>query len=204
MASIFELCSAVSPSSRLNISDCHHLKPWAETGADSTTAATTAVAMIANRRESVERVIVSFVGQYDRGTIFVYSDLPGLAKASSLRMTVPTRLSGVEAPDVNPIERGPDPGSHPIETRSSLPPTGLCRISDGDMRPAGSAMWNVGTFGSQIRARLHVLLLLYPPMTIIRSSGHWSSNAATASCRSCVALQMVSKERNRASSSASP
>src|SRR5262245_45629422 len=105
MASIFELCSAVSPSSRLNISDCHHLKPWAETaGADSTTTAMTAVAMIANRLESVERVIVSFVGQYDWGTIFVYSDLPGLAKASSLRMTVPTRLSGVEAPDVNPMD----------------------------------------------------------------------------------------------------
>src|SRR4026209_1015138 len=105
MASIFALCSVVSPSSRLNISDCHHLKPWAESaGADSTTAARTATAMIAKRLEIVERVIVSFVGQYDWGTVIVYSDLPTLAKASRLRMTVPTRLSGVEAPEVNPID----------------------------------------------------------------------------------------------------
>src|SRR5262245_15088789 len=100
--------------------------------------------------------------------------LPGLtrlAKASSLRMTVSTRLSGVEAPEVNPMDTGPDMGSHPVATRSPGPPTGLCRISKGDRRPAGSAMWNVGTFGSQMRARLHVLLLLYPPTTIIRSSG---------------------------------
>src|SRR5215813_4285205 len=106
-------------------------------------------------------------------------------------MTVSTRLSGVEAPEVNPTDTCPDGGSHPTETRSSLPPTGLCRISDGDISPAGSAIWNVGTLGWQIRARLHVLLLLYPPTTIIRSSASRSSNAPTASCRSCVALQMV-------------
>jgi hypothetical protein len=41
-------------------------------------------------------------------------------------------------------------------------------------------------------------------MTIIRSSGASASSAMTASWRSCVALQMVSKARKRAASSASP
>ncbi len=43
-------------------------------------------------------------------------------------------------------------------------------------------------------ARWQVLLELYPPTTTIRSSGS-CSNASTASCRSWVAEQMVSKER---------
>ena len=41
-----------------------------------------------------------------------------------------------------------------------------------------------------------MLLLLYPPITIIRSIGSSSSRATTASCRSCVALQIVSNARN--------
>ena len=44
-----------------------------------------------------------------------------------------------------------------------------------------------------IFARLLVLLLLYPPITIIKS-GFSFSIWRTASCRSCVALQIVSNE----------
>src|SRR4029453_12445337 len=136
MASIFALCSAVSPSSRLNISDCHHLTPGAETaGANRAAEPTTTAAMRANRLESVERVIVSFAGQYDWCVVSIYPDSPSVAEASSLRMTVSTRLSGVEAPEVNPMDTGPDMGSHPVVTRSPIPPTGLCRISEGDRRP---------------------------------------------------------------------
>src|SRR5471032_1229607 len=80
-----------------------------------------------------------------------------LANPSNRRTTVSTRLSGVEAPDVSPICTAPRPGSHPAEIRSCLASTGLCLISDAETRQSGVAMWYVGTRGSHIRARLHVL-----------------------------------------------
>ena len=42
-----------------------------------------------------------------------------------------------------------------------------------------------------------MLLLFRPPITIIRSTGCSASSAITASCRSCVALQIVSNARKR-------
>src|SRR6185436_6940096 len=79
---------------------------------------------------------------------------------SSRATAAPTRLSGVEAPEVRPIETGPSCGSHPDEDTSALVPIGRCRISSGDTRQSGSARWKVGRDAAQILARLAVLLLL--------------------------------------------
>ena len=75
-------------------------------------------------------------------------------------MAAPTRLSGVEAPEVNPIVTSPTAGSQPFDTISVFCPTGRCRIWSTDTRHSGSAMWKVGREAAQIWARLHVLLLL--------------------------------------------
>src|SRR5205823_1907322 len=107
-------------------------------------------------------------------------------------MAAPTRLSGVEAPDVSPIASVPDDGSHPVVAISIFEATGRWRISCAETRQSGLAMWKVDREAAQMRARLHVLLLLYPPMTIIKSIGRSWSRATTASWRSCVALQIVS------------
>src|SRR5437867_8819399 len=48
----------------------------------------------------------------------------GRQNASSRAMAAPTRLSGVEAPDVKPTVRGPAGGSHPVAVTSLLDPTG--------------------------------------------------------------------------------
>ena len=80
--------------------------------------------------------------------------------ASSLRTTISTRLSGVDAPDVSPTRTSPGPASQPVETTSRLSATERCRISSADTRPSGPATWKVGTCSAQIRARLQVLLLL--------------------------------------------
>ena len=58
---------------------------------------------------------------------------------SSRRITAPTRLSGVDAPDVSPIVTSPA-GSQPVVVISSVCPTGLCRMSSADSSPSGSAM----------------------------------------------------------------
>src|SRR5262245_8231454 len=65
---------------------------------------------------------------------------PIAEKASSLAMTAPTRLSGVEAPDVRPIVTGPDAGSQPAVRTSFFVPAGRWRISAADIRHPGSAM----------------------------------------------------------------
>jgi hypothetical protein len=44
--------------------------------------------------------------------------------ASSRAMAAPTRLSGVDAPDVKPIVRGPAAGSHAVAVSSVFDPTG--------------------------------------------------------------------------------
>src|SRR5207302_3858573 len=119
------------------------------------------------------------------------------AKAVSLVTTAPTRLSGVEAPDVRPMRTGPSAGSQPSEVISVFDAPWRCRISAGDIRHSGSAMWYVGRATEQSRARFAVLLLLYPPITMTRSTGFSRNNARTASCRSCVALQMVSNAWKR-------
>jgi hypothetical protein len=93
---------------------------------------------------------------YDGGIRAVY-----LLQSNERRSTVfPTRLSGVDAPDVNPIDKGPATGSQPSLRISALPTAGLCRIESADSRQSGSAIWNVGTLPAQILAKLHVLLLL--------------------------------------------
>ena len=43
--------------------------------------------------------------------------------ASSRAIAAPTRLSGVDAPEVNPIVRGPA-GNHPLAVSSVFDPTG--------------------------------------------------------------------------------
>jgi hypothetical protein len=68
-------------------------------------------------------------------------------------------LSGVEAPEVRPIETGPSGGSHPVADTSDLVPIGRCRISSAETRQSGSAMWKVGRDAAQILARFAVLLL---------------------------------------------
>src|SRR5688500_2565101 len=106
------------------------------------------------------------VGQRVRVTI---EPQPGSAEAASSsrrRIAAPTRLSGVEAPDVSPIVTSPS-GSQPAVVISAGCRTGLCRIASRDTSPPGSAMWKVGTRSAQMRARLHVLLLFRPPITII-------------------------------------
>jgi hypothetical protein len=45
-------------------------------------------------------------------------------KDSSRAIAAPTRLSGVDAPEVNPIVRGPAGGSHPVAVSSVFEPTG--------------------------------------------------------------------------------
>jgi hypothetical protein len=44
--------------------------------------------------------------------------------ASSRAIAAPTRLSGVDAPDVNPIVRGPAAGNQPVAVSSVFDPTG--------------------------------------------------------------------------------
>jgi hypothetical protein len=69
--------------------------------------------------------------------------------------------------------------------------------------PSGDSTWKVGTWSAHNAASEIVLLELKPPMTTIASSGSRSSSV-TASCRSCVALQIVSKVRKSASLAAAP
>ena len=64
-------------------------------------------------------------------------------------MAIPIRLSGVDAPEVSPMVRGPD-GSQPDVVTSWALPTGLWRMMSADTSPAGSAMWYVGTRAAQI------------------------------------------------------
>ena len=45
-------------------------------------------------------------------------------KVSSRATAAPTRLSGVEAPDVRPTARRPVRGNHPVAVTSVLEPTG--------------------------------------------------------------------------------
>src|SRR5260370_20894440 len=85
--------------------------------------------------------------------------------ASILAIVAPTRLSGVEAPDVRPTVTEPVGGSQPDVVTSAFEPTGRCRISSGEIRQSGLAMWKVRRDTAQMRARLQVLLLLYPPTT---------------------------------------
>src|SRR5574338_161016 len=67
-----------------------------------------------------------------------------------------------------------------------------------------SSIWKVRTpFDCASAARLHVLLELYPPTTIIRSM--LPSSSATQERQDAVhALQRVSKLRNRFSASSAP
>jgi hypothetical protein len=44
--------------------------------------------------------------------------------ASSRAMAAPTRLSGVDAPEVKPIATAPDGGNHPVAVSSVFDPTG--------------------------------------------------------------------------------
>jgi hypothetical protein len=69
--------------------------------------------------------------------------------------------------------------------------------------PSGDSTWYVGTFSAQSAAREIVLLELNPPMTTIASICS-SSSCFTASCRSCVALQMVSNVRKSRSLASGP
>ena len=62
-------------------------------------------------------------------------------------MAAPTRLSGVEAPEVRPIDTGPSAGSQPAAVTSAFAPTGRWRISSAETRQSGSAMWKVGRDG---------------------------------------------------------
>ena len=45
-------------------------------------------------------------------------------KDSRRAIAAPTRLSGVEAPEVKPIVRGPAEGIHPVAVTSVFEPTG--------------------------------------------------------------------------------
>src|SRR5258707_2554713 len=107
-------------------------------------------------------------------------------------MAAPTRLSGVEAPDVRPIAMGPAGGSQPRLVTSVLDPTGRCRISSDEVRQSGSAMWNVGREAWQRRAGVAVLLLLEPPVTIIKATRLSRRSRAIASLRYLGALAKVS------------
>ena len=60
--------------------------------------------------------------------------------SASFSTTSPTRLSGVDAPDVRPMEIGPLGGNQGEVVSSVFAPTGRCRISPGDTRQSGSAM----------------------------------------------------------------
>src|SRR5919197_863279 len=99
-------------------------------------APTTHATRAARRPEIAEKLMVRLAGQYARERCFIYLGGPKaeLTRASRRRTTVPTRLSGVEAPDVKPTVMPRPCGSHPVAIRSSLAPTGLCRISKDDSR----------------------------------------------------------------------
>jgi hypothetical protein len=58
----------------------------------------------------------------------------------SRAIVAPTRLSGVEAPDVSPIVTAPSGGSHGDVVTSAFDPIGRWRISVGESRHSGSAM----------------------------------------------------------------
>src|SRR5512143_733768 len=137
----------------------------------------------------------------DRMEPDVHGESPRIA---AIRSTVsPILLFGVEAPAVMPMRTGPC-SSHASRRASSRCPTGRYRMLPvcGSMQSA-SSMWKVGTRDAQMAARCVVLLELYPPITTIASSGS-SISLSTASCRSCVAEQMVSKVRKWSASAASP
>src|SRR5262245_15366983 len=59
--------------------------------------------------------------------------------ASSFAMTAPTRLSGVDAPDVKPIDTGPLGGNQPVVRISDFVPAGRCLIALLDSKQSGSA-----------------------------------------------------------------
>src|SRR5439155_7050312 len=84
----------------------------------------------------------------------------GSQNCSRRAIAAPTRLSGVDAPDVRPTMTGRRLGSQPVVVTSSFDATGRWRIASADTRQSGSAMWNVGRDVAQIRARFAVLLLL--------------------------------------------
>ena len=68
------------------------------------------------------------------------------------------------------------------------------RISCAEIMHPALRMNQVGSVRSPISARCVVFELLYPPTTISRSSVS-SKSWKSASCRSCVAPQIVSKKR---------
>src|SRR4029453_168867 len=74
-------------------------------------------------------------------------------KPSSRATAAPTRLSGVEAPEVRPIETGPSRGSHPDADTSDLVPIGRCVLSSAETRQSGSAVWKGGRGAAHILGR---------------------------------------------------
>src|SRR5579872_1928997 len=58
---------------------------------------------------------------------------------ASFTIAAPTRLSGVDAPEVRPIATGPS-GSHSVAVTSVFDPIGRCRMEAADSRQSGSAM----------------------------------------------------------------
>ena len=122
-------------------------------------------------------------------------------------MTWPTMLLGVEAPAVSPMISGPVTGSQsgrdvPRRRRpSTAAPIGRCRISVG--RHAGIADRRCGTSARARRRCAPDCRCCCCCSRRSRPSGRAavaSSSATTASCRSCVALQIVSNARKRVAS----
>ena len=124
-------------------------------------------------------------------------------------MTWPTMLFGVEAPAVRPTRADPWPAATPRDTRSWLAvvdgaPTGRWRIR----RPRpGSRDRRCGRSGPARRRSGRGCRCCCCCSRRRRASGRaavQSSSAITASCRSWVALQIVSNARKWRGSSASP
>ena len=108
----------------------------------------------------------------------------------------PILLFGVDAPAVMPI--APAVGSQSVGPALALRADRLVadRAACPDLDAVGVLdVIRRHSLRLHSAARWQVLLELYPPTTTITSSGS-SSSASTASCRSCVAQQIVSNERN--------
>ena len=109
-------------------------------------------------------------------------------------MAAPTRLSGVDAPEVRPTDTGPvaTAATRPPST-SAFAPTGRCRISSGDTQAVG-----VGDVIGRPRRGADPRQVRGVAAVVAADDDHQvdrlgrASSATTASCRSCVALQMVS------------
>ena len=135
----------------------------------------------------------------------------GPQNVSSFRITSPTMLFGVDAPAVRPTTTGPDGGSQSARDLlgsrrpSHGAPTGRWRSSSGRQQAL-----RLGDVIRPHRSRRRsapgcrcCCCCSRPPRASDRAAAA-SSSAMTASCRSCVALQIVSNARKCAASPASP